>query len=684
MRFVPASLFGTLALSLLVAVPSYAQSTEVARLAPESLHRSAGTSVAVEGERALVGAPGSTLVPSLVAVFEAVDGDWVEVAALTRADLGGTEAFGSAVSLAGDLAVVGAPDDVGGGSVTVFAHAGGAWAEEAVLSIPGGADGDDFGGTVSASGDRVVVGASGAGDGGAAFVFARSGGAWELEATLMPADLETGDLFGGSVALDGSRAVVGAMFDDDAGAASGAAYVFDLVGGVWTQTSKLTASDGAMLDFFGASVALSGDLALVGATGDDDGGSGAGAAYLFRLSGCGTTCTQEAKLLAADARDFDDFGWAVALTTEQALIGAPRDDRGGLDNAGSAYVFDLDGCGAVCTETTSLVASDAASADLLGFSVAMAGDVLLVGAPGVVGLSDDSAGYLFVLGPNTQPVADAGPDQRAVTGQTVALDGSASFDPDGDPLSYAWTADGVVLVGADTATPSFCAPAPPFFPVPLGVRPMLTVNDGTQSSTPDESLVLVYSVDGAQGQLQDETARLFSTGDLTRAQAGALLRFLRQVRVAIGRGLDPTPPVAAYQDALEALVDSGDLSADQVAPLVSLSQNLTEAVVSPCTASEDAPRVSRRATALDAPFTVSPNPFRGSARVSFHLDGATEVRLVVMDVLGRDVAVLADGPMAAGRHEATLDGTGLPTGSYVLRLTADDGHAVIRRVTLVR
>src|SRR5690606_23772005 len=134
------------------------------------------------------------------------------------------------------------------------------------------------------------------------------------------------------------------------GSDSGSAYVFDLAscGAACTETAKLTASDAAEGDFFGYSVAVSGSLAVVGAYLDDDGGSNSGAAYVFDLASCGAACTETAKLTASDAAENDWFGWSVAVSGSLAVVGAFGDDDGGSDS-GSAYAFDLASCGAACT-----------------------------------------------------------------------------------------------------------------------------------------------------------------------------------------------------------------------------------------------------------------------------------------------------------------------------------------------
>ena len=97
-------------------------------------------------------------------------------------------------------------------------------------------------------------------------------------------------------------------------------------------------------------------------------------------------------------------------------------------------------------------------------------------------------------------------------------------------------------------------------------------------------------------------------------------------------------------------------------------------------ASEPAPGVPDR-FALSAPY---PNPFHGTATVGFAVPEASDVRLVVYDVLGREVAVLLDGPVAAAHHEVALDGSGLPSGTYLVRMTTEGGFAQTQRVTVVR
>src|SRR5690606_22918322 len=173
---------------------------------------------------------------------------------------------------------------------------------------------------------------------------------------LTASDAAANDFFGWSVAVSGDLAVVGAYADGDGGSGSGSAYVFRRVGGAWVQVAKLTASDAAEGDLFGYSVAVSGSLAVGGALADDDAGPASGPAYVFALASCGAACTEAAKLTASDAVEGDLFGWSVAVSGGLAVVGAFGDDDGGSDS-GSAYVFDLASCGAACTETAKLTAS---------------------------------------------------------------------------------------------------------------------------------------------------------------------------------------------------------------------------------------------------------------------------------------------------------------------------------------
>ncbi|MGI8758559.1 MAG: Calx-beta domain-containing protein, partial [Acidimicrobiales bacterium] len=218
------------------------------------------------------------------------------------------------------------------------------WAQQAKLTAIDAAAGDRFGRSVAVSGDTAVVGAyldddAFAGtDSGSAHVFTRTGTTWAQQAKLTAIDAAAGDRFGRSVAVSGDTAVVGAPFDDPTDTDSGSAYVFTRTGATWAEQAKLTAADGAADDHFGRSVAVSGDTAVVGAhfDDDDDAGTDSGSAYVFTRTG--TTWAQQAKLTAADAAAYDYFGYSVAVSGDTAVVGARGDDDAGLDS-GSAYVF---------------------------------------------------------------------------------------------------------------------------------------------------------------------------------------------------------------------------------------------------------------------------------------------------------------------------------------------------------
>ena len=191
---------------------------------------------------------------------------------------------------------------------------------------------------------------------------------FDQEIKITAADAAQDDRFGRAVAISGNTALVGAWFDDDGSSNSGSAYLFDVTSG--NQLAKLTPSDTTAGDRFGASVAISGNTALVGAYVNDD---GAGSAYLFDI----TTGNQIAKITATDAVSGDQFGVSVAISGNTALVGAYADDDGG-SNSGSAYLFDV----TTGNQLAKLTAADAAANDWFGVSVAISGNMALLGANG--------------------------------------------------------------------------------------------------------------------------------------------------------------------------------------------------------------------------------------------------------------------------------------------------------------
>ncbi len=317
--------------------------TQQTRLVPSNgaAYHKFGASVAISGETALVSAIRDNTPDSqtgTVYVYERNGDVWTEQTELLPKNGTNGDYFGSYLALSGNTALVGAITDkegIGIGAAYIFVRNGAVWTQQAKLFAGDGAAHRQFGNAVAISGDTALVGAPYDAQGmysGAAYVFVRNGDVWTQQAQLVPGD--DAALFGLHVALSGDTALVGAPYSDDNGTDSGAAYVFRRNGSNWTQEAKLLASDGEADDLFGTSVALSGDTAFVGAIGNDD----SGAAYVFMRNG--GAWTAQTKLVASGGVRGMHFGDSIAISTDMALVGAPNDDDNGY-RSGSAYFFAL-------------------------------------------------------------------------------------------------------------------------------------------------------------------------------------------------------------------------------------------------------------------------------------------------------------------------------------------------------
>jgi hypothetical protein len=311
-------------------------------------------------------------------VFRAApDGSaWTQEQKLVASNPGPSDLFGYAVAADGDRVVIGAYLNGVSGAAYVFEFDGETWTETAVLRPWDDTDNNNFGFGVAVSGDVILVGASvdsdAAPNAGAAYVFRLDGTTWSGEAKFTSPEAESWDRYGGSVDLDGDLAVIGCYRDNDEGTNAGAAYIHRFEAGAWTPSVKITASNAAAGDYFGQSVAVSGGTIVVGAQYSTD---LLGAAYVFEM--VDGAWSERSHLVASDASQNDIFGFDVDIDGDTIVVGAHSDDDRGL-NSGSAYLFRRDG--AAWEESAKLGGSETETLDSLGWSVAISGPHVAAGA----------------------------------------------------------------------------------------------------------------------------------------------------------------------------------------------------------------------------------------------------------------------------------------------------------------
>lgn len=293
---------------------------------------------------------------------------------------------------------------------------------------------DYFGTDVDIDGSRMIVGSwgdDGAGaNSGIAYVFHKVGTTWQKKGTLVAPDAASEDRFGESVAISGDWAVVGGRLNDDAGTSSGSAYVYQWNGTNWVFNTKLLPPDGEQYDFFGCDVAISGDRIVVGAYFKDVFQSynraSAGSAYVFKRSGVAWTVEQ--KLIADNPAPDAWFGYSVAIDGTHVAVGAPGTPKVGFQfGPGAVYFFDF--ANNAWTQKDKDTSSNTTATERFGWSVAIDGDTTVVGAPmhnfstGVVG-----AAYAFhrnVDGTWTQTdyLDPISPETGGELGSKVDIDG---------------------------------------------------------------------------------------------------------------------------------------------------------------------------------------------------------------------------------------------------------------------
>ena len=456
---------------LLIGVSSSAAQTVETKVTPidGAANDAFGFSVGVDNGVAIVGAyhdddKGTDSGSAYIYRYNGVT--WIQEQKINASDGANSDVFGWSVSISGDVALVGSilNDDRGlnSGSAYIYRYNGSSWIQEAKINASDGAAGDEFGNVVSIQGNVALIGSpqddDHGGASGSVYVYRYNGSSWIQEQKITPSDGAAGDYFGAAVSLDDDVALIGARVDDDNGTDSGSAYIYQYDGTSWIQEQKILASDGSAGDWFGMSVSLSNDVALIGSRLDDDNGTDSGSAYIYRYNG--TSWIEEQKTLASNGAADDWFGLSVSICGDVALMGAYRHDGNG-SNSGLVYHYRYDGASWV--EEQILTASDGTGGDEFGYAVSNVDNVVLVGAIG-----DDDRGtnsgsaYFYELNLNSAPALSGIGDQTVDEGQTLVVNLFAEDLENPPPLlsfsglpNFAVSVDNGDGTGTLTFTPDF-------------------------------------------------------------------------------------------------------------------------------------------------------------------------------------------------------------------------------------
>lgn len=427
----------------------------------------AGASIALTSDTLIVGSPNS-------------NSAWVVSDVLTSPTLttvSGSPGFGFSVAASGDAAVIGQTTGADAGSVwTVDLNAP---AKDAELSaaLPSGGVNDGFGQSVAIDGDWAAIGApdsdAGGFNAGSVDVFQRGGTGWTHAQSLASSTPTGSERFGASVAIDGSVLAVGApgaKVTPPTGSAVGAVHLFSLSGDQWAFDERVLGSDSANFDSFGESIALSGTTLIAGAPDHDVGAFNGGAAYIFTDSG--SNWTEQQKLMPAGLASSDNFGEAVAIHGNRALIGAPKRNIGLRSDAGEAWFYNRSGT--TWSLLSSLTAPSQQDNDKFGQAVATDGTFAYIGAPNHdTLLSNGGAVFVYdTAGQLSDTIGSASLQSNSTFGSALAIDGqhllvgapsyihlsvpsgaAELFTSDGSQ----WTSNGLTLPAGLTANESFGA-----------------------------------------------------------------------------------------------------------------------------------------------------------------------------------------------------------------------------------
>jgi len=342
-----------------------------------------GRSVAVEGDRLLVGAFLHNPYGQAY-VYDQVNGAWQE-SILQQSDPYSNDYFGHSVALQGDWAFVGTSRDnhvkPNAGTVYTFKKINGTWVEQQKLSASTPVHSGYFGYAMDISGDWLLVsGENVSGGTGSAYLFQKSGENWTEHTILSHTELDGGDYFGHSVAIDGGRAVVSA-YKDEAGALTqaGAVYTFQWNGSAWVDTGRLTHPNPSASDWFGNSVSLSGNVLVVGSPYDDEAAADGGSAVIYRHDG--TNWVEEKTLYPPTPGSSLKYGWTVSLKGETLVVGQLTDATAGA-NSGRSIVYRYNASTSDWDLKTELMPTAVGAQDFHTHAIALGDDWLATGAYG--------------------------------------------------------------------------------------------------------------------------------------------------------------------------------------------------------------------------------------------------------------------------------------------------------------
>jgi uncharacterized protein (TIGR03437 family) len=516
-----------------------------------------GSAVAIDGDTAVIGDPnykvGTKQFQGSAFVYVRRDGVWTKQQQLLASDGIEDDIFGFSVAVSGDVIVVGAvryfSNNNRSGKAYIFLRSGETWTEQQQLSAAAGAPLNYFGYSVSISGGRIAVGAFqeliGPGTGllrrrGAVYLYDRLGSTWNPETILTAADGQHGDGFGCSVSLNGSSIAIGAYLAEvGTNSDQGAVYIFEGPKGLWRETARITAVDGAKQDHFGVSVALDGDTVVAGAPNKTQGtNTQQGAAYIYGASPSPVTIRSwdlQKTLILSEGKKDDALGSSVTLSGDVAVIGV------GSHVKGAAYAFIRSGKEWALQQT--IASSNNAIDDHFGWAVAARGEEVLIGAV------NQRSVYLFRTSRTAAPVTvSAASYQPLVANESI---GTVFGERLATGVEYAAAAPlpttlaGTTVTIRDSAGISRLAPLFYVSPQQLNFQIPADVSMGDLS-------VLIAAADGTLSGGSATVERL-APGLFSADSSGTGLAAAIALRIRPG-GLQSFEPVAHFDVALGRMV----------------------------------------------------------------------------------------------------------------------------------